>query len=393
MSDRPRLLHITTVPMTLATFFVGQLRDMQAHGLEVEALSSPGELLEEFGRREGITVHALDMPRRIAWRHDLRALWRLWRLLRRLRPTIVHAHTPKAGLLGMIAAWLARTPVRIYHLHGLPLLTAKRHRWLLRTAERVACRLAHQVLCVSPSLREVALAERLCPPHKIKVLLRGTINGVDAGERFNPERLPAGTRCATRRRHGIPEDALVLGFVGRLVRDKGLVELTAAWAGLREQFDRLHLLVVGPVEDRDPVPPEVLAALQGDARVHLTGQDFDTPPLYAAMDVLALPTYREGFPNVPLEAAAMALPVVATTAVGCRDAVQDGKTGRLVPVGDRVALAAAVASYLADAALRQAHGRAGRAWVSADFCPSELWQATRAEYARLLAKRGVQLDL
>ena len=133
---------------------------MQRHGFLVEALSSPGPLLERFGAREGVRVHAVEMARRITPLQDLVAIARLWRRLRAIRPHIVHAHTPKAGLLGMIAAWLARVPVRIYHIHGLPLMTASGHkRWLLRWSEKISCWLAQQVLCVSHSIRDVAIAE------------------------------------------------------------------------------------------------------------------------------------------------------------------------------------------------------------------------------------------
>src|SRR5262249_8583139 len=325
-----RLVHITTVPDSL-DFFTGQIGHMKERGLEVQAISSPGEALDQFAAREQIMVHALEMPRRITPLRDLRAVARLWRLLRRRRPDIVHAHTPKGGLLGMIGAWLARVPVRIYHLHGLPMMTATGlKRTLLRWSEKVACLLAHQVLCVSHSLQDVAVAEGLCPADKIKVLLSGSINGVDAEDTFNPERVGATARAAVRAHHGIPPDAPVIGFVGRVVRDKGLIELAEAWRLLQKEFPSLHLLVVGPFEPQDPVPADVIQLLRSDPQIHLTGLCLDVPPLYAAMDVAVLPTYREGFGIVAIEAAAMELPVVATRIPGCVDAVEDGVTGTLV---------------------------------------------------------------
>jgi glycosyltransferase involved in cell wall biosynthesis len=390
---RVPLLHVTTVPMSLI-FLTGQVGYMRQRGYAVHALCSPGEGLDASGRVHGMPVRTVEMPRRISPLRDLRAVVQLALEVRRLRPAVVHAHTPKGGLLGMIAAWMTGVPVRIYHMRGLPLQTATGwRRRLLSWTERVSCALAHRVICVSHSLREVAIAEGLCPPDKVRVLLGGSGNGVDAAGRFDPAALAPDTRRRVRERLGIPEDAVVVGFVGRLVRDKGIVELAGAWQRLREEHPQVHLLVVGPWEPQDPVPAELRRALEDDARVHLTGADWETPPLYAAMDLVALPTYREGFPNVPLEAASMELPVVATRVHGCVDAVRDGATGTLVPARDAAALARAVGAYVGDAGLRRAHGRAGRARVLREFRREAIWQALAAEYEALLRRAGQPLPL
>jgi len=369
--------------MTLR-FLSGQIGHMQAEGWDVHAISSPGPDLAEFGREYGVTVHSVPMHRAITPMADLRSVVALVRLLRAIRPLVVHAHTPKAGLLGMVAARLARVPVRIYHIHGLPLMTATGvRRRLLTWAERVACRCAHRVLCVSASVRDVAIQEGLCRPDAIAVPLGGSINGVDADDRFRPERWESGRR-RTRTGLGLPEHAVVVGYVGRIVRDKGMVELAAAWERLRRTRDDVHLLLVGPLEPQDPVPPEVLSMLRTDPRVHMTGMDWHTPPLYAAMDLVVLPTYREGLPVVPLEAGAMRLPVVATRVPGCVDAVVDGVTGTLVPAYDAGALAHAIEEYLRDPALRAAHGRAGRERMLQHFRQERIWEAVAIEYRRLI---------
>ena len=385
----PVLLHITTIPMSL-NFLRGQVGYIKQRGIQVHALSSPGPELEAFGEWEAVPVSAVKMSRRITPFQDLGAVVGILRVLRRLRPTIVQAHTPKGGLLGMIAATLYRVPVRIYHMRGLPLLCATgMRRWLLWCADRVACWLAHQVLCVSPSLRNEAIREGFCPPEKIKVLAGGSGNGVDARRRFNPEWLGEQARPDARRRLGIPSAATVVGFVGRMVRDKGIVELTEAWRRLREDYPQLHLLLVGPFERQDPVSPETEALLREDPRVHLAGMDWNTPSLYAAMDLVALPTYREGFPNVLLEAAAMGLPVVATRIPGCIDAVQDGVTGTLVPLADAQALTRAIGMYLADPVLRRKHGAGGRERIRRKFRQDVIWEALYREYLRLLRERGL----
>ena len=384
----PRVLHVTTVPVTLP-FLAGHVTHAKRKGFEVHALSSPGSPLDEFGRDVEIDVHQALMPRRITPLVDLVAVWQIVRVIRRVRPTIVDAHTPKGGLLAMIAAALCRVPVRIYHQHGLPLMTATGpKRLVLRWTECTSSWLAHQVLCVSESVRAVAIAEGLCAAGKIKVLGHGSIDGIEADAKFNPARVSAELRQRVRARYQIPEGAPVIGFVGRIVRDKGLIELAQSWRVLREEYPALHLLAAGPFESQDPIPADVEATLRSDPRIHLAGMVYDMPSLYRALDLLVLPTYREGFPASLLEASAMGLPVVATRIPGCIDAVRDGEAGFLVPVRDSEALTAAIRSYLDDPILRAQHGANGRRRVLRDFDPENLRDALFQEYLRLLGDRG-----
>jgi glycosyltransferase involved in cell wall biosynthesis len=374
--------------MSLHAFLAGQLRYMTAQGFCVSAVSSPGGDLDSFGLLENVDVHAVAMCRRIALFEDLAAVWQLVSYLRRHRPLILHAHTPKAGLLGLLAGALAGTSVRIYHVVGLPFMTATgARRALLKATETLACRLAHRVIVVSDSLRETVIDEGLCRPSKIRVIRRGSANGVDAARRFNP-RYQSSHRAEARMRLGVPAGARVIGFVGRIVRDKGIVELANAWRTVRDACPDAHLLIVGPVEERDGVP-ETERSLRQDPRVHCAGMDWNTPPLYAAMDVLVLPTYREGLPAVTLEAAAMGLPVIATRIPGCVDAVQDGITGTLVPARDSAALAVAMRTYLQNPLLCHQHGQAGRQRMLVEFRPEAMWEGIYAEYCRLLADRGL----
>jgi glycosyltransferase involved in cell wall biosynthesis len=364
-------------------------------GCEVHAVASPGKELAAFAARTGAVVHAVAMSRRLTPLRDLWSLGCLVRVLRRIRPDVVHGHTPKGGMLAMLAGWICRVPVRVYHMHGLPMATATGvKRGLLRWCERLSCRLAHRVFCVSPSLREVALAEGLCDADKMSVLLNGTIDGVDAEGVFNPAGLPG--MCETvRAEHGIPPGALVIGFVGRVVPDKGVKELGEAWRVLRAEFPELHLLVAGPTEEHDPAPAAFMGLLGADERVHWAGEVGieQMPREYRAMDVIALPTYREGFGAVLLEAAAMGVPAVATRIPGCVDAVRDGETGTLVPARDAVALAEALRTYLRNGDLRRRHGEAGRARALRDFQPQALSEAVYREYIRLLAGQRKHLSL
>ncbi len=232
----PTVVQATTVGESL--FFLGGLADvLREVGLEMHAVASPGVLAGRFAARERVDLHPVSMSREISPWADALALIKLWRILRALSPSIVHAHTPKAGLLVITASWIARVPVRIYHVHGLPWETASGlRRLILRTSDLLACSLANRVLCVSESSKDLLIGARLCPPDKAEVLLHGSIGGVD-GQRFNPERV-ADLALAMRRARGIPDSAIVIGFVGRIAQDKGVTELAYAWKMLSARFPR-----------------------------------------------------------------------------------------------------------------------------------------------------------
>jgi len=377
------LVILTTVPMTL-NFFRGQAGFLKERGFVVHAVSSLGDELQEFGRREGVPVHAVAMTRAVTPLRDLAALFRLVHLFRHLRPTIVHAHTPKGGVLGVLAARLAGVPLVMYTIMGLPFASASGlKRWVLWLSEMASCRGAHQVLAVSQAMRRQALTHGLCPPQKIEVLGPGSINGVDAEGRFNPARFPDPVKKQLRASLGLPSGALVLGFVGRIVRDKGIQELAEAWRELRRRHPNLYLVVVGREEPQDPIPPAARQALRSDPRVVFTGPVADPAPYYAIMDLVVLPTYREGFPVMPLEAAAMGLPVVATTVDGCPEAVVNGLTGMLVPPRDSPSLTKALNALISDAEMRKRLGKAGRERVLKKFKPTVIWNIIYNNYTNL----------
>jgi glycosyltransferase involved in cell wall biosynthesis len=221
----------------------------------------------------------------------------------------------------------------------------------------------------------------------MRVFGNGSINGVDAAEAFSPAKWTEERKAAMRWALNIPEDAHVVVFVGRVCRLKGLTELASAWREVREEFPSAHLLLAGEVDDRDPLPPEVMKSLKADPRVRQTGWVQDAAPVYAVADVFVLPSYHEGLPVTLLESAAMGLPAVATAIPGNTDVVTDGVTGTLVPVHDSAALAGAIGQYLRDPALGARHGRAGRARMLAEFRPHTVWDEIVAEYHRL-ARRG-----
>jgi glycosyltransferase involved in cell wall biosynthesis len=384
--SRPRLVQIVTVPATLS-LMRGQLGFCARAGFDVHVVASLGaETRPEVD--EGVTLHSVEMNRSLAPVADLASVARARALLSRLRPDLVQAGTPKAALVGMMAARLCGTRIRIHHVRGLAHATAAKARSLAAAAAtRVSCSLSTHVLCVSESVRETLVQERFCSREKTQVLAHGSSNGVDAEGRFNPAK-HSGTRLELRRSLGIPEDSVVIGFVGRLVRDKGIETLFDAWSRLRHELPSAFLLLVGPFEDGDPLPLRVREGLVSDPRVKVTSTGWgQAAPLYSAMDIIGFPSLREGFPNVPMEAAAMGLPVVAARVGGSTDAVVDGETGLLVEPRDAPALANALARLMKDPALAQTLGAQGRKRALADYRPEGIWAAQVEWYRALLGAR------
>ncbi|OZC03410.1 glycosyltransferase family 4 protein [Rubricoccus marinus] len=383
---KPRLLYVVTHPMTARHLLRGQLAAAQARGYDVAVATSPGPDLDAVAERDGVTVLPVPMAREIAPLADLRSVWALVKTMRRWRPDIVNAGTPKAGLLGSLAARLARVPVRIYTLRGLRLeTTVGKTRTILSTTERLASGAAHRVVAVSQSLADRYVELGLAPASKVTVLGQGASNGVDVDRFASPD--PEAV-AALRQRLGLSEDTPVIGFVGRFTRDKGIAELVDAFDAVYRQAPEARLLLVGDFEAGDPVPLATTERIRQDPAILTPGFLPDPAAAYALMDVLAFPSYREGFPNVPIEAAAAGLPVVGARATGTVDAVVDGETGALVPVGETEPLADALARYVNDPGLRQRQGGAGRARVRAHFTHEAVWASLFAEYERLLAKTG-----
>lgn len=390
-SERPGLVFVVSSSLAVG-YLQGQLQYFQHQGFDVNVLS-PKERKGEWEvlRPEGIRFIEVSMEEQIAPLRDLASLWRLWRTMRALRPAVSNVGTPKAGLLGGAAAWLNRVPCRFYTLHGLRFETTKGLKQrILICAERLACRFAHRVLCVSQSVREKAIATGITSREQTVVLGSGSCNGVDAS-RFaaTPEmkRRAAELRCQL----GISLSAPVVAFVGRLTRDKGIPELMEAFIRLGNQFPELRLLLVGCFQDKDPLPVDTRRCVETHPRVIFAGGVRDTATYYAIADVVVLPSHREGLPTVVLEAYAAGKPVVGASATGIVNIVVDGENGLLFPVGDVQALAEALARLITDKALASKLGSAGQQRVKREFQQERIWEALYREYLERLQMKAARL--
>jgi len=354
------VVHLATSDMGVRYLLLDQLTLLRDRGFDVSAITSDGPYVRAV-RAAGIPVRTVRMTRRISPIADVIALVRLIRLLRRLRPDLVHTHTPKASLLGQWAARLAGVPRRVHTIHGLYFpgrLTPARRR-LFALLERIEMMPAHIVLSQNQEDLATARAERLCDPARLRFLG----NGIDI-DRFHPRNALPDRRDATRRGIGLTPGRLVVGMVGRLVREKGYPELFEAASLVRRVLPNATFAVIGGPEPgkADALTDADIGRARerlGDGLVMLGHRD-DVPALIGAMDLLVLPSHREGFPRALMEASATGVAVVATDVRGCREAVVAGVTGALVPVADPPALAAAILRLLQEPSTRASYGQAGR---------------------------------
>ncbi len=376
-----RLCVMATIGKSIQILYSGRLEYYLANGFEITVVCAPSEL-DEAIRARGVHLKTFPLTRAITPWTDLRALVQLYHFLRGERFDLVEVSTPKAALLGSIAAWLARSGRVVHLLHGLAYEGKTGVQGaMLRAATWVPCRLADFTLAVSNSVRDQVSKDGLGEPERIRVLGPGTVNGIDF-VRFAPEKRAAGS--ATREKYRIAPDAMVFGFAGRMTRDKGLEELTKAFKVVSEEFPHAVLLIVGDYEERDRPSDETILFVSKHSSVRHVGWQTDVVPFMAAMNIFVLPTYREGFATVLIEAAAMGIPAVTTNATGARDAVIDGITGLQVPIGDVAALRDALARLARDPSLREAMGRAGREWVCKNFRQKDVWQRQVEEYRALV---------
>lgn len=387
-SARPLVVYIVTSPLSLG-FLRGQLEYVQSHGFDVAVISGKGTFSEQT-IPAGVIHRVTSLRRNISLWHDCLSFVQLTKLLLELRPSITNVSTPKAGLLGTLAATITRVPCRIYTLRGLRFETvAGLRRSLLVAAESLICALSHSVVCVSSSLRQKAIHFGLVSPERAIVLENGTSNGIDVN-RFAPTLTRIDEANQLRRKLAIPSSAVVVGFVGRVTRDKGVHELLNAFWSLKGRHPEIRLLLVGGYEEEDPFPPELRRRIAEDSEILHVGFVADSSRFYQVMDILALPTYREGFPNVVLEAQAAGIPVITTNATGASESIVDGVTGIRISVGSTQALEDAIERLASDPSLRREMGRAGAAWVSKHFHPESIWRALTTEYQEMYSRATVK---
>lgn len=341
---KKKIIRATTIPISLNTFCKGILREL-SEKYEVIALASPGKELDEVAESEGVRVIAVPMKRHISIFNDFKSLWRMCRVFIKEKPVMVHSMTPKAGVICMVAAWMARVPVRIHTFTGLvfPTATGLKRRILMFT-DWLTCACATQIIPEGEGVKNDLQNNRITKK-PLKVLGHGNIKGVDMQlYSRRPEVMEMASRI-------IRQDVFTFLFVGRLVGDKGINELVSAFNKLNQQNPQTRLVLVGWFEDDlDPLSEVTQQAIRNNPHIEYVGekQNDELLAYYAAADCFVMPSYREGFPNTVLEAGAMGLPCVVTDINGSREIIVEGENGVIVPPKNEQALYDAMLRMMTD---------------------------------------------
>lgn len=381
--NNKKILRITTVPISLASLIKGQMKYMcQVQHMIVWAASADGEEIERVRSFDEVEHFVLPLTRTISPFKDLKALRATIKLIKQLEPDIVHTHTPKAGIIGMLAAWITKVPIRLHTVAGLPLLeTAGNKRKLLDFVEKWTYKLATKVYPNSKGLHDIILQYRFAPEYKLKVIGNGSSNGIDT-QHFSNIHFSETQNTDLKVSLAIKEDDFVFIFVGRIVKDKGINELIEAFTNIRDP--NVKLLLVGNFERAlDPLLPTTEQVIQHNPNIICVGFQKDVRPYFAISNCLVFPSYREGFPNVVMQAGAMGLPAIVTDINGCNEIIASGKNGIIIPAKDTGALEIALKQLLQTKHEWRTHASICREMITQRYEQKVVWEAIASEYKSL----------
>ena len=380
--SKPKLFRITTAPVSMSIILRGQLKFMSQHFNVVGLTKKDNKHFQTIQEREGVRLIPLDLKRTISPLKDLLALIRLIRILIMEKPEIVHTHTPKAGLIGMLASWVTRVPIRIHTVGGMPLMGLSGIKSKIVTfTEKLTYSCAHQVWPNSNGLMNWIENEGLCLPSKMKVIGKGASNGVNTKLFDRTHEDLTNVRHELRKEMGIGLEDIVFIFVGRIAKEKGMNELREAFTSLVEKNSNVHLLLIGLFEDEHGgMSTKEREQLLKTKNVHWPGRSDDVRPYFAMSDIFLLPSYREGFPNALMEAGSMGLPAIATDINGCNEIIQHQENGFLVPVKDVKSLKEAMTHLIENPTTTKEMGQKSRKLIENYFDNSILWKSMLSEY-------------
>lgn len=387
MKENKKLIRITTVPGSLRGLLRGQLRFMSENGFEVIGISSSGKALKDVQQNEGVRTYSVEMSRRISPFKDLKSVWQLYKIFKKEKPDIVHTHTPKAGTVGMLAAWLARVPLRLHTVAGMPLLVAKGgERKLLDFVEKMTYKWATMVYPNSFGLYEIILNKKYTTKNKLKVIGKGSSNGIDTSY-FDPTKISEEEKQKLKKELKIKSSDFVFVYVGRIVKDKGINELIEAFDSINSQHPNTKLILVGRFERHlDPLKPETEKIISSNLNILAVGYQTDVRPYFAIADVFTFPTYREGFPNVLMQSCAMGVASIATDINGCNEIVKNGCNGIIIPPKSTDLLKEKMLFLMQNPEKKTYLANNSRERIVKNYERTYIWEEMLSEYKDLIVK-------
>ncbi|MGK7376259.1 glycosyltransferase family 4 protein [Planococcus sp. 1R117A] len=379
-----KVIQAVTVSESLY-FMKGQLKYLAKCGYDIKAMSSNGSYVAKFEKQEETRVLLIEMEREISLLKDFKSLVKCIRIIRKEKPDIVNASTPKAGLIVTLAAYICRVPIRIYTLRGLRMeTTSGLKRQILVAAEKVAAGASTHCLAVSDSLKSRIAEFGIAPIEKISVLGKGSGDGFNIAE-FQKTAEVEETIKANRKKYGLTEEHVVLGFVGRMTKDKGITELIDSFLALHKTHPNLRLLLIGDYEMADPVEERIQKEIKENPYIIHTGYQGNPVPFYHMMDVFVFLTKREGFGNVAIEAALSKVPVIAANVTGAKNTIVDGKTGFLADPENPLDILEKLELLILAPEIRRQMGEQGYNWAIENFSNQVMWKELDRYYQTCLA--------
>jgi len=374
-----KILHVVNISFVIPYFLGKQLLYFKEKGYKEYIICSPSKELTLLSQKYKFEYKEFTVSRRISLIKDLHAIYNTARFIKKEKIDVITGHTPKGALIAMLAAYIIRVPVRIYFRHGLVYETSKGcKRKILILIDRLSALMSTKVVCVSPSVSKISLEDKLNKDSKQCLLSKGTCNGIDIN-RFNINNVF--NIIELKEKLGLLNSNFVIGFTGRLVKDKGIIELVRAFNKLHKRYPNIVLLLVGMLEDRDALPEDIVKYIRQMPSIINTGyvSNFVIEKYYALMDVFVLPSYREGFPTSVLEASSMELPIITTKVTGCIDSIINGKTGIFVD-NNFISIANAIETLYLDKKKRLDYGINGRKFVVDNFDQQIIWKEIEKLY-------------
>jgi len=366
---------MTTIPLSLM-FFKGQVGVLKKK-FDIEIISSSGELLDKFRENEKVKTYPIEMKREIAFFNDLVSLFKLVKLFIKTKPKIVHSSTPKAGLLGMVASWITKVPIRIYYIHGLRYQGAEGiKRKILLTMEKLTCRFATDIFSVSFGVKDILEKDKITSK-KINIIGNGSVNGIDT-DYFSSDKVTDRLENLN-----IKKNDFVFGFVGRVVKDKGIEELVDAFKKLEKDFSHIKLLLVGEYEkNSNPLKQSIKDEIKNNPNIITVGFQSEIRAFLKKMDIFILPSYREGFGVSLIEALSMGIPVISTNITGCNEIIQDGINGILITPKSTIELYNTMVKLLVNDESLDNMRKTTRESVK-KYAQKEVWENTLKSYLEI----------